>query len=469
MKNFIISIVLVATVFGQTPTSRPQKQPVTSKASIDTVIELVQGGMSESFVIKALRTQGKTYKLSPEDLVKLQKAGVTENIISAMMDPKAAVSLPALPVPITPPADANVAPSKTPSTKDPSPGGVGSASASLPPIGTGAVTPLPADLEGVSTDRRPRIVIGPLNYASAKGQVQYYFNRNEDIGDGIRSMIESQVGKSASIAVLERRNLDAMLREQNFGNTNRVAQAQKPRIGKVSGPDYFLVGEVVAFGVGSTTKKREGGTWDYLNPLFRNRIPNIGTFNGLTKEDKALVVINYRLVNAETLEEVIPDSARGESLHKTKDVQAGLWGRGSVQNFGSTTMTSSEFQTTVLGEATVDAVHKIAQQLEAKASQLHVKPREIEGRVASVTANGIYLALGKNDGVLLGDRFAIFQINNEVLDPQTKDVIDVEAVKVGELVVNEVREKTAIGNYGGQPLSPDYVPGKGYQARLISK
>ena len=70
-----------------------------------------------------------------------------------------------------------------------------------------------------------------------------------------------------------------------------------------------------------------------------------------------------------------------------------------------------------------------------------------------------------------GDRFEILQINGEIKDPTTKEVIDLDAVKIGEFVADTVREKTATGAYGGQPLSATYIaaPGKGYVARLITK
>ena len=51
-----------------------------------------------------------------------------------------------------------------------------------------------------------------------------------------------------------------------------------------------------------------------------------------------------------------------------------------------------------------------------------------------------------------------------------KEVIDLDTVKVGELVVDTVRDKIATGRYGGQPLLSSYATtGKGYAARLVSK
>lgn len=56
---------------------------------LDSIIELVKGGMSESLLLKTIQRQGKVYNLTPEDMLKLQKAGVSEIIIGALMDPNA--------------------------------------------------------------------------------------------------------------------------------------------------------------------------------------------------------------------------------------------------------------------------------------------------------------------------------------------------------------------------------------------
>jgi hypothetical protein len=45
--------------------------------------------MSEPLIIKTIQRAGKAYNLSPADMVKLQKAGVSESILQAMLDPSA--------------------------------------------------------------------------------------------------------------------------------------------------------------------------------------------------------------------------------------------------------------------------------------------------------------------------------------------------------------------------------------------
>lgn len=236
------------------------------------------------------------------------------------------------------------------------------------------------------------------------------------------------------------------------------------------GADCVVTGDITIFGRDDKTKTKGGGAGGIFSKW---RGGGIGGFGLTEKEEKAVVAIEFRIVDAETSEVLLTANARGESERKSKSLGLGGLGIGTGGAAGGgfqNAMTSSGFAKTILGEATIDAVDKIAKQLEEKIPTIPAKPRSIEGRIATIAPpNGAYLAVGGNDGVQLGDRFEIMQINGEILDPQTKDVIDQEVVKVGELVVTEVRDKAAIGNYGGQPLSPVQLASKGYVARLMSK
>jgi hypothetical protein len=54
---------------------------------VDTIISLVKANVSEALVLKTIQRQNKPYDLTPQDLVKLQQAGVSETIVNAMLDP----------------------------------------------------------------------------------------------------------------------------------------------------------------------------------------------------------------------------------------------------------------------------------------------------------------------------------------------------------------------------------------------
>jgi len=83
---------------------------------VDSIIELMKGGMSESLLLKTIQRQGKTYNLTPTEMVKLQKAGASEKIIEALMDPAASPAAPAETAQVPTPAAAipPAAPTATP-------------------------------------------------------------------------------------------------------------------------------------------------------------------------------------------------------------------------------------------------------------------------------------------------------------------------------------------------------------------
>lgn len=465
MRRLMVAVVLMGSMLGQTTGAKLHKLSKPDTAGIDTIIELVQGGAAESVVIKTLRDERKVYRLLPADVLRLQKAGVSENIINVMMDPKAPVLPPTSKTSGTSPATSAATPPQTTAAKDPIPGGAGPTPAPVPPADAGVATPYPADLQIAPVVRKHRVVVEPFNYAAIREWFQYHYHTDENVGPGIRAMLISRLQQSKSIIVLERSNIEE---EQNRSLSAQVKPGTGPLKGRILGADGILTGDLTIAGRDDKGKHKGIIGAGVLPKVFAG-----GGGVGINENDnKAVVNLELRVADAETSEVVLTASARGESSRKDKGVKlggVGIGGGGLGAGGASNGTNSTNFADTIMGEAIQDAVNKIAQEVEERISQVALRPRKIEGRVATLSPAGTYLALGGNDGLLLGDRFEILEVKNEVLDPQTKEQIDVEAVKVGELVVREVHDHAAIGNYGGQPLSSEQLKGKGYQARLMSK
>src|SRR5579864_8781098 len=87
MRFPVLSLLLcasVTTVFAAPQTTAPAPRADQQSASangVDSIIALVQANMSEALVLKTIQRQNKAYDLTPDDLLKLQKAGVSERII----------------------------------------------------------------------------------------------------------------------------------------------------------------------------------------------------------------------------------------------------------------------------------------------------------------------------------------------------------------------------------------------------
>jgi curli biogenesis system outer membrane secretion channel CsgG len=406
-------------------------------SGIDTVIQLVKGGMSEGMIIKTLKATAKAYALSPQDMLKLTQAGVSENIMSVMMDPKADVAA----------AAAAPAPAPTPAP-DPTP--VVTASS------TGGATPSAAPTGKVE---KRRLAITPFDYSTVKSWVTFWFGNDTNIGQGIRAMLTTRVAKLGTIRLLEREKVDSILKEQDFGATNRVNQASRAKIGKVLGADAILYGDITIFGRDDVKKKTGimGGISKFGLGL---------DFGKLNKEEKAVVGITYRIVDAETGEILDTGEARGESSRKSKDWGAFLAKNGTGAGIQGG-MESSNFEQTIIGEATMDACQKLSEEISKKVSSLPVKARVIDAMIASVQGNQVYINYGTNEGVQTGDKFEVHQVTGIIKDPDTKEVLDKQTVRVGDLTIIQVRDKISIGTYSGSPLQPAQLKGDGYAARKV--
>src|SRR6266853_4842136 len=94
--------LLATVVLGQNPPPAAAPKPAAPKPAaakptaaaspVDSVIQSVKAGLSESLIIRTLQRENKPANLTPADLVKLKNAGVSENLIGVMLDPTSALA-----------------------------------------------------------------------------------------------------------------------------------------------------------------------------------------------------------------------------------------------------------------------------------------------------------------------------------------------------------------------------------------
>jgi curli biogenesis system outer membrane secretion channel CsgG len=442
LTSFAFIAIIATAALGQTPPAAapapaPKRAAAPKAASpVDSVIQLVKAGMSDDLIIKSLKKTNKPVDLSPADMVKLKQAGVSDNVIGVMLDPTstpAATSAPAAAAAPPPPPPA--------AAPDPAPAPAPVASAPAPaPAATGAT----------SQAEKKRVIVDEFDYSTVKSSVQAVFNTQADIGKGIRAMLVKRMADANKVVVVERAKVDQLMAEQDRNASNRVKQGSGARVGRISGADAVLAGDIVVFGR-DDKKTNIGGGGFARGPFAGIHIKN--------EEDKAVVVIDYRLVDAETSEVIATGEARGESIRKSKGFggMGGSWGGGGG---GGIDMTSSNFGATIIGEATQDCVNKLGDILSQQATTMKKAVREVETRVADVSGGTMVIAAGANDGVNVGETFDILKVLREVRDPQTKELLDTVTEQAGVLTITSVRDKIATGNYVGKPAAVNFIARK---------
>jgi len=290
----------------------------------------------------------------------------------------------------------------------------------------------------VSAQKRT-VAVENFDYSAVMTYVQAIFGNHLPVSQGIQAMMVKRIAQGGRFTVVERRKIENVMKEQDFGASGRVARPSAARIGRIRGADLMLMGDVVIFGRDDQVKRGSGGVM----------VGGVGVGGGGAKADyKAVVAMNYRIVDSESGEIIQTGEARGESKRQSKAGGLALL-VGGFRLGAASDMTSSNFAETIIGEAVMDCVDKLADQVNQQSAGIGAKQIEISANVASVSGSTVYINAGTNAGVQVGDRFDVSRLGKAIKDPATGEVLDQESNLIGTLTIGTVREKIAIGSYSG--------------------
>jgi curli biogenesis system outer membrane secretion channel CsgG len=284
--------------------------------------------------------------------------------------------------------------------------------------------------------RRPRVAVMDFDYATVQTYSSAIFGSNVDIGKGITDLLVTDLVKNGSFSVIERKALDKILAEQNFSNSNRADPNSAAKIGKLLGVDAIIVGSITEFG--NETKKTNlgggGGTWHGVG------LGGLGHSNS-----KANVGIDARVINVDTGEIMAVAEGVGQSSRSSTSM---LGGGGNWNGFGggAADFGSSNFQNTIIGEATKQAVDKLTADLVTSAGKVSVRVIKVEGLVAAVDGGQIVLNVGARAGVHVGDQLEVVRVTREIKDPSTGAVIRRLSSTVGVVQATDVDDASAVCN-----------------------
>jgi len=287
---------------------------------------------------------------------------------------------------------------------------------------------------GAQSARKPRIAIMDFDYATVQTYSAALFGSNVDIGKGIADLLVTDLVKDGTYSIIERKALDKIMAEQNFSNSNRADPTSAARLGKLLGVDAILVGSITQFG--NETKKTNlgggGGNWGGFG---------LGGFGH--SNSKANVAITARIINIDTAEIMGVAEGAGQSARSSTSL---LGGGGNWHGFGggNADFGSSDFQNTIIGEATKAAVDKLTLEVVADAPKVSVRTITVDGLVAAVDGGQIVLNVGKKAGVNVGDQLQVVRVTKEIKDPATGQVIRRLTSTIGIVKATDVDDSSAV-------------------------
>jgi curli biogenesis system outer membrane secretion channel CsgG len=243
----------------------------------------------------------------------------------------------------------------------------------------------------------------------------------DSLGEAAADVFVTALMDSGKFSLIERQKVDAVLIEQDFGASGRVTPQTAAKIGKMLGVDLLLTGSVSQFSV-----SRTGGGFKGLS---------VGVTTGK-------VVLQARLVDATTGEIVVAAEEKNE-----KNLVGARYKSANFQQ---------KYDYGLANEVMHPAVKKIVAKIVEKSAGMATSSHS--GRVIKVEGNKVWVNIGANAGIKIGDEFEVVRKGEKLVDPDTGLVLGSEEESVGKIVVVEVKEKYSVATIqGGNAQAQDYL------------
>lgn len=288
--------------------------------------------------------------------------------------------------------------------------------------------------------QKKRVAVMNFDYATVQSYSAAIFGTDQDIGKGIADLVVEKLVQGGQYSVIERKQLDKIIAEQNFSNSDRADSTTAAKIARILGVDAIILGSITQFGRDDKSVGVGGGAANVVSGRF-------GLGKVKTNEAKAVVAISARMINTDTAEILAAVKGMGESSRKGTSLFGA--GGGDSRGGGGIDMTSSNFSQTIIGEAVDKATTDLCAQLNAQAATLPGRVVVISGVVADATGGTLVLNVGSRAGLKVGDRLEVRRKVKDVKDPATGKVLRSIDNKVGEVVITDVNEGSAVGNFNG--------------------
>lgn len=230
----------------------------------------------------------------------------------------------------------------------------------------------------------------------------------DNLGAAASDELTTQLVRSGKYSVIERRQIEAVMAEQNLGQSGRVNPATAAALGEILGVQVVFVGSITQF---SIETKRAG----------------IGGIGGSYSEAESK--LDIRAINTSTAE--IMSVAEGTGKKR--------FGGINVNNVSFQQNFDQGVAQEALRPAIESVVEELVRQVDAFAS---VAPAAARGAVVGVRGESVYIDRGENFGVTVGQRFDVYRVVDEIRDSQG-NLLDRVTEKVGVLEVTRVLSQSS--------------------------
>ena len=317
-------------------------------------------------------------------------------------------------------------------------------------VGEKARLPLPESIDAIQAKfllnlnwgayegSRSRVAVLPVDNKSsvdsfqivgADGQAVAFNAENANMVpvNGIEAIVTDVMNRTGRFRLLERKQLDSVLQEQDLVTSERVSRPSGAATGNVLGAKYLV--QVVVTDYEANISGSKGGG---LGGLVGGRLG--GVLGGLgLKSGQGRVGMNFRLIDSETSEVVYTKQI--ESIIKESGLTFGglvVAGGGGLGGF------FSNYAKTPIGQAVIAGVNKGVYEL---VKEVGTDPTS--GSVVKADGDQVWVNLGRS-AVAVGDVLNVVSMGEELIDPETGLSLGGFETQLGTVRVVTMQDKFSI-------------------------
>jgi curli biogenesis system outer membrane secretion channel CsgG len=234
--------------------------------------------------------------------------------------------------------------------------------------------------------------------------------------DSFAALLTDSLQQTGKFIVLGEKDMrNEAMNEQDFGESGRVAKGKMtPEIGKMTPAQLLVKGEITHFQ--ESTTGGGGGV----------SIMGVSVGGG----------IDHAEINAVIY---VVDSTTGQVVASKKVV--GSASRAATRvgvSHGPISTDMNVFRKSNVGSAVEKAIDEAVEFISGQLGKI-----PWEGSVVMVKGNKIYINRGSREGVAVGQRFSIGEVER-LTDPDSGELLDISVNKVASVKVESVKEKLSI-------------------------
>ncbi len=297
-----------------------------------------------------------------------------------------------------------------------------------------------------------RIAVYDFNYSAVKGDVVQVYGSDKNVGAQAANRIISKLVGKGTFEVIDRSQIDALLREQNQKFSDRFDPRDAPKLGKLLNVDAIITGSV-----------------DALADEVQNNRVGLGPIGLGKAQAVAEVTMSVRVISTQTAQIFMAEQVNNKQKHEL--------GKGArVGNSGGDGGSLSQHPAAMAANLAVQAAaDDIASKILAKAENLPARTGGASSKspdpasnhtstaittpsggdggstrmtdtaalmVGRVDAGRVYLTGGENAGVKLNDYYEVRRVTGKMKDPSGNEIETDERVET--IVVTDVQDKFSV-------------------------